>query len=982
MKLKIVINLLLLLGITCHLLSAQNSSNQRYGIYLDYINGYSLHVDDGISSNIIKVNNNTDKAREFVLSTMNPASWKVIGNRERRIKVAPRDSVFIPIRIIPLGEVRGGDIIKIKTSLYSEDMLVSTAQWIIETEMIHKWTAKIMKDDTHFFHNSDSTVVQVHFKNEGNVDETLNIDYYPSRLLELINTSKKESFQLKVGRDTTINVEVKIKQDTDNASQLYEKPKRSLNKYSLKVKAHSPGQTKSAWQRSATFTKAQSTYKENKMKWDHLPLTIDFQSYDILGENPYASLGLYGIKHFDGNRYLRYNFQFLGATGSHPTLEANYQHIAYYAPRLQIQLGDISNTHTGGISMQGKGAMIRKVLGRQHSISGIYTRHARLLEENKIRNYGFDYSFDASNKRLNTKVYVQRQSNVIQMYDKNLLGLQLRIVPLREQQFSFQADVSQTKFGYPTHTDSIEGYNLIASYNGRFFHRLDLGLNYQLSSPDFVSYAGAENKRAYFNIRIKDNQNLMSHYISRKYSPNIYSNGNLIYSGLRSDQEDIKLSYRFRKDHQAFSLYGQYNYYMVPNYDLNWYGGGVDYSNTLSLYSRINTSLSVWRNNFNMLDDEYTTIQFRLTLRQRNFRFSGLYYYGARYMVDHINYAENLETPRSYFVNANHEWWCGRKKNLLINTAANMSYRTNLDRLQVNVRPNVEYFVNHGFKIKGYASVVVFNQGEREFVVNNKNIINPEYSKGRFEMGLGFTKDIGLPMSRKNNFDLKFVAFCDDNGNGVKDRNEDVIPNMLIVATELTEANNINFSSFEGNLEVITNENGEAVLLNIDKGNYRIETHPLQRLKSWYNDRNFSTAVFEDKTIYLPQAKGGKIYGSIQLEVGNYSRFDNEISLENIKVSARDSSGFVYSCLTDKNGSFILNAPMGTYKISVNEELFSGALELAENNMIVSIDNNFSEKQQNFFVKEKERKIVITKFADEEEKKNRKKKEERKERRN
>lgn len=960
---------------------AQNS-NQSYGIYMEYLKGYSSHIDDGISSNIVKINNNTDKPRQFVLSTMNPSAWKVMGSRERRISIAARDSAFIPVRIIPLGEVKGGDIIKLKTSLYSDDMLISTAQWIIETEMIHKWTAKILKDDTHFFHDSDSTTVQVQFQNEGNVDEELNISYYPSRLLELVSNSQKEKFTLKVGHDTTINVDVKIKPELDSPSKLYEKSKRSLNKYSLKIKAQSPGQVRSAWQRSATFTKAKSVYKENKMKWDHLPLTIDFQSYDILGENPYASLGLYGVKHFDGKRYLRYNFQFLGATGSHPTLESNYQHIAYYAPHLQIQLGDISNTHTGGISMQGKGAKVRAVIGKQHSLSGIYTRHARLLEENKIRNYGFDYSFNATNKRLDTKLYVQRQSNVLQMYDKNLLGVQMRLVPLKNQQISFQADVSQTKFGFPTHTDSIDGYNLIGSYSGRFFRRVDVGLNYQLSSPDFVSYAGAENKRAYFNIRIKDNQNLMSHYISRQYSPNIYSNGNLIYSGLRSDQEDIKLSYRYRKNNQAFSLYGQYNYYMVPNYELDWYGGGIDYSSTFSLYSRINTSLSIWRNNFNILDEDYTTIQFRVSLRQRNFRFSGLYYYGARYMIDHINYAETLETPRSYFVNANHELWCGRKKNVLLNTAANMSYRTNLDRLQVNVRPNVEYFVAQGFKIKGYASVVVFNQGERGFVVNNEDIINPAYTNGRFEMGLGFTKDIGLPMSRKNNFDLKFIAFCDDNGNGVKERNEDVIPNMLIVATELTETNNIDFSSFEGNLEVITNENGEAVLLNIDKGNYRIETHPLQRLKSWYTDRNFSTAVFEDKTIYLPQAKGGKIYGSIQLEVGTYTRFENEISLENIRITAADSSGFVYSCLTDKNGSFILNAPMGTYKISVNEDLFSGSFELAENNMIISIDNNFSEKQQNFFVKEKERKIVITKFADDEKRSDKKKKEDRKDRRN
>ncbi|MDA3854115.1 MAG: hypothetical protein PF444_07745, partial [Bacteroidales bacterium] len=692
MKRVVTIILFFLLGFSCATLSAQKADKQRYGIYMEYLKGYTSHIDDGISSNIIKINNNTDKVRQFAMNTQTPSGWRAMGSRERLISIAARDSAFIPVRVIPQAEIKGGDIIKIKTSLYNEGMLISTALWIMETEMLHKWSAKIMKDDTHFFHDSDSTTVQVYFNNEGNVDEELHLNYYPSRLLELVNVSNNENFTLKVGRDTTINLEVKIKPEIESPSKLYENPKRSLNKYNLKVKAQTSGRANSAWQRSATFSKAQSVYKENKMKRDHLPLTIDFQSYDILGENPYASLGLYGIKHFDANRYLSYNFQFLGAIGSYSTLEANYQNIAYYSPHMQIQLGDINNTHVGVISMQGKGAMVRAMIGKRHSISGIYTRNDRLLEESKTQNYGFDYAFNSANKRLRSKVYVQKQSSVSHMYDKGLLGMQLNIVPFKNQQISLQADVSQANFGYTPHTDSIDGYNFIGAYNGRFFKRLNLGFNYQMSSPDFVSYAGAENIKAYLNLSIKDNQGIMSHYINRKYSPNMYSNGNLIYSGLRSDQEEAKLSYRYRKKSESFSLYGQYNDYKVPNNKLVWYGGGVDYSNTLSLYSRINTSLSIWRNNFNMSEDTYTTIHFNLSFRQRNFRMSGLYYYGARYMTDHINYAESLEVPRSYFLNANYEYWGGKRKNILLNIASNVSYRTTLDRLQINFRPNVEYY--------------------------------------------------------------------------------------------------------------------------------------------------------------------------------------------------------------------------------------------------------------------------------------------------
>ncbi len=950
-------------------LQAQNSGAKRYGIYMEYVKGYSKHIDDGISSNILKIHNNTTKHRKFNLRTVGPVNWMSMGSAERIIDIAPEDSAFIPVRVIPQDRVMGGEVVRFKSSLYNEGMLISTADWIIETETVHKWSARILKEDTHFFHDSDSTTVSVYFKNDGNINERFNLDFYPSRLLQITDHSRQESFTLGVGRDTTIGVSVKLKDEEQNAVKLYEKAKRSYDKYSLKIKAQVAGQKANPWQRSATFTKAKTEYKENKMKWEHLPLTIDFQTYDILSENPYASLGLYGIKYFDVDRYLSYNFQFLGATGENASLQANYQNVFYHSRRLQIELGDIANRHLGGISMQGKGAMIRTVLGGQHAFSGLYTRSSRLLENNRIRNYSFEYAFDAKKHHFASNVYYQNQRNVIEMYTRSLAGIHMSARPFKDQQLSLQADMSQTRYGWPTNTDTIAGYNVIASYNGRFFKVLNLGANYQFSSPDFVSYAGAENIKAFLNMSIKDNQGVMGHYINRKYSPHVYNYTGLVQSGLRSHQEEAKLSYRYRNGKQGLSFFSQYNDFTIPDYHLMWYGGGLDYINTISLYSRFNTSLSIWRNKLDVLPDDYTSIHFRMSLRQRNLRLSALYYYGARYMMDHINYAESLEVPRSYFVNANYELWMGQKKNVLMDVGANFNYRSTIGRLQVSARPNLEYYVSQGFKLKGYANIVLFNQEERIYELNNEDIINPSFTGSRFEMGLGFVKDIGLPMSRKNNFDIKFVAFCDDNGNGVKDANEEVIPNMLIVATELTEARHVDFSSYEGTLEVITNENGEAALLNIDKGNYKIETHPLQKLQSWYSDRNFSLAVLEDKTVYLPQAKGGKIYGSIQLEVGNYTRFERDISVENIRVSATDSAGMVYSCLTDKNGAFILNAPMGTYKISVNEELFSGAFELADNNMVVSIDNRFSEKQQNFFVKEKERKIVITKFADEERKK-------------
>ncbi len=941
------------------------SAPQKYGIYMNYAEGYTTYHAGELCSNMIKVFNNTDKNRTFSLRTVGHPDWRSLGKPNRVFQIPPRDSIFIPIRLLPSKEVNGGNLIRFKSSLYNEGVMITTAEWIIETETIHDLDAQVLKKETYFLHDSDSTFVMLKFENHGNVDEQIELNYHCSRSLEVYNVNKK-LISLPRGADTTIRVDVKIVQDvTMNAAEIFRKPKRSFDKYSLKIKAIAVGASMQTWQRSATFIKVRDSYNVNEMKWDNLPMTLDFQMYDMLSENPYASIGLYGVKRIDDERYATYNFQFLGAAGANTSLTSNYQNVAYYTPTLKVAVGDVSTNSRSALVMRGKGAVVSKILNTQHTVSGLYTRSNDFFSSDAVQNMSLGYGYKTKDEKMKSDIYIQNKNIPLNNSNKSIVGLQVSRAILENQNLSIQTDFSNAIYDLSSGNQKLNGYRFHGVYSGRFFTYLNTGLNYQLSSKDFASFGGGQNFKAYANYWLKNDRMLIGYYSNRKYSPNLWSNGILISSGLRSEQEEAKLSYRFRVKKQSFSLYGQYNENIVRGYDLNKIGVGIEYMNSFSLYSRFNTSFSMWQNDFSEnTEGTYNTMMLKLTYRQRNLRMSANYYYGARYMSEHLFYSETHEMPRSYYLSSNYEFWPGKDKSVLVNISSTLNYRSATDRFQLSFRPNFDYYISHSFKLKGYMSVLAFDQGDRYYNYNDSEILSPGFTQANFEMGIGFTKDFGIPISRKKNYDVKFVVFRDDDGNGRREGNELVIKNMLIIASKIEETNSLDFDSYTEPLEIMTNENGEAAFLNLPQGSYRIETYPLDKVESWFSNRNFSITVVEDRTILLAQAKGGRIYGNIYLKTANYSRFEKGVNLDNIKVTATDSTGMVYNCLTDNDGAYILNAPMGRYSLSVNAELFAGSFDLVENNIKVELNQMYSSVETNFFVKEKKRKIEIKTFGE------------------
>jgi hypothetical protein len=212
------------------------------------------------------------------------------------------------------------------------------------------------------------------------------------------------------------------------------------------------------------------------------------------------------------------------------------------------------------------------------------------------------------------------------------------------------------------------------------------------------------------------------------------------------------------------------------------------------------------------------------------------------------------------------------------------------------------------------------------------------------QFGLGIRKEFGLKVPKKwariRYFTVTYVAFIDNNGNGIRDRDEIDLENVVVK---------------NGDLEVITNKSGKAVLANVKMGTYPLRAFSLDNISGYYPNIQDSIDIQQTGIIYIPFTKAVQVSGSISLN--KIIDDGNQVFLDNIRVTAVSASGSVYSTLTDKNGNFQLYVPAGTYTISVNEMQFGENYVLAQNNIIIDLSEGVSAINQSFIFNERPRKI-------------------------
>lgn len=208
-------------------------------------------------------------------------------------------------------------------------------------------------------------------------------------------------------------------------------------------------------------------------------------------------------------------------------------------------------------------------------------------------------------------------------------------------------------------------------------------------------------------------------------------------------------------------------------------------------------------------------------------------------------------------------------------------------------------------------------------------------------VSLSIRKELKLPFFVKRKFhNLKVTAFEDLNGNNILDVEENRIPQLRY---------KVNQSRF------LTDHNGDFQLLNADSGNYSITLEPSPLAKGLVPSAITQIVHLDrSKEVLLPLRKGRAISGLVKIELDLYST--RKFTPDNILISIMDMEGKKYTTITDSTGRFYLSLPSGFYKVSLNEEAFSGVFRPIQALFEVDLLNETLGSVE-FILREKKREI-------------------------
>ncbi|MBX9784858.1 MAG: hypothetical protein K2X48_16330 [Chitinophagaceae bacterium] len=203
-------------------------------------------------------------------------------------------------------------------------------------------------------------------------------------------------------------------------------------------------------------------------------------------------------------------------------------------------------------------------------------------------------------------------------------------------------------------------------------------------------------------------------------------------------------------------------------------------------------------------------------------------------------------------------------------------------------------------------------------------------------------KKINMPFFLKRQYhNLKMIAFTDTDNNGLHNGNEQVIQNVALAVQD-----NI----------LITNNQGMAVLKNISPGNYPVDFSKITNLKGFVPaaGNNMEVAVRKNKTEYIPFIKSKTMTGFVKTV--NDTSDMNPFRSVGIKIIVSDTTGRIFSTLTDETGAFYFNLPSGRYVVSLNPEVFNDKIK--PDILSYTVDLNAKETAEVEFVIRKEKRTI------------------------
>lgn len=917
-----------------------------------------------IVSNVLHITNNTERTIKFRVSVDYPNGWKTLFKADRFYELEEGDSIFLPMRMLPTVQILGNTRFMISAYIMSEDdiQLANTFFWS-NTEKKTSWLLSVEPSTKRYFKNgSNLTNFKVNLLNTGTESQPISLSLTNTSLYALLSDSNDKPLKnpnynitLKPFEDTTFTFNFKYFQGERNFNRIdieNHKPENADEEKTFTVFVNSVepnlggGNGYQSGQK-IKFIRLTDDKKVNPYGAASLPMVVDLNVNNIMNDVTFSTLNIRGVGQISNDKMLIYNFQTTTSTNYYDKPFANSMYyLGYYYNKGSIQGGFI-NGGMMGIQSFGRGIKSDYYITKRNKIGAFYINNTGLPGSSNAYAYGANYELKYYKQNAINFEY-GRSENTFAKTLTDAFNVRAGFNIFKGQTIYINQSTTVTNFTSNVFNQTSKtGYFTSLSYNGNFLkNKINTNQSFGKSTKE---YANSNIERFYYNQSTRFNfTQRMSLIFVNGYNNISYTLGKNINNFSQNNQISLNIG----KKNASIQPLAFYNIYSYPTYSYHSRGLGFSYNvfkpkeNT-----RVSTTLQGGYNKpFNTLyNDERFFVQWSGFVLYKTVTVNARYNMAPASPSGFQTSAISQKTPQNFSTSLQHQYLFSNT-HFMLQTGLNYYYNNVFNQHSASVYPELYFFTSDGWRFKvnlsyNLVSGNVYNFSNQQFNTENAST----YVNQNVYIGFGVRKEFGVPIPfvKKKNHDVDFISFYDLNGNGIKDKNEQPIENIVISM---------------GNDEVITNEEGEAHMRNFPKGAAQIFAKSLDMNESWFANISDSVSVFKDRIVLIPFVRGVKIKGKVGID-REAVRVDATAPFDLSRIKITSSGAKTFNTLTDFEGNFEFYLPYGKYIITMDEKVLGEKYKLAKNDYEIEVNRSVDGMFLSYLIVEKKRKINKKNFS-------------------
>jgi len=886
--------------------------------------------------NVVRIRNLSDSAVRFKPLLIFPAGWIPFSPPFNDTIVLPYDSISLSIRF-QLPEQTSAEITNeiIFRSYSMQNKLLSENSFIVHPEAFHDWDMILPDKRVFFYPRMNLAKFELLLQNKGNTAEVINLRMEPDNKTNLNNIGdwkKGQDISLAPYQDTLIKFNVRY---TFSENRVFDISR-------IQIYASAGGKE---LPRALMIEKYNDTYAPLVVE-RALPHQVEVGFRTFSGNVRFLPfIKARGISTFNNGSTFQYNFNYYAMTGNEDIISNSYYSFIYNWKLLKVGLGAFSsqlgrNLYTRHGFMISNVIQLTPAFGLEAFVSqSFFTPKTSaaigyFIEKNKLKFHG-SVSYDIDDEKKVKTGSLMLQSNLIKLFKGNEISFNL---------------YGYNEYHYMTKDYTYMGFAWDINYYIRIGDVMAIQLTNNYGSPNipgpqmgllnfaFNSIFYTSNKKKYFSIQYINS--------SRKYYAYNFEGDKLPNANLSDQYANIFFHSRTNLNHvweagPSIEFYHSLRPSSIAGEAVSEYTAQklrFEYKATifkgLTLNLKTGVTNSIIKESTEVKEQKFDFHLLGGYSFNNGYGFSFSYDYGPMVNSGLYQFADDAN---------NHSFAIGPsmmttyfKERVSFNLFASFTYRFDLQYASFNINPKIETYL--------FRNWYVVTSGTYHYTRQQFPAYQARNSYAYFELSV--KKRWGkseFNKWQKETRQLKVVLFKDDNGNGVKDDEEQGVP-FVKTRLKLTNTDNPFISAqFPVDIILLSNESGIVTYNSLPRGFYELTITPLTDVKEYfYVNRSAEKLELTKKAIYfIPFQKASKISGKIVVQRQKFIKAGDEaIDLTNIKITAYNRQGNSFSSFTLSDGSFTIYVPgNNTYYVRMGN-VFGPNFKILENDINITVPDS------------------------------------------